>query len=138
MKSSRIMIAVAFAMFVLLASAVAQTGAIRFSVPFDFTVGKQTLAAGDYKVSISGSVLEVARVHGPGTAYVMTNKTGAGPNEDLTPRLIFHRYGDRHFLSQAWIGDGGHELYASVAELEYARAMKQDQMIVLAARIAGR
>jgi hypothetical protein len=130
------MISVVFALFVLLASAVAQTGAVRVTVPFAFTVGNQTLAAGDYKVSINGSLLQVARIDGPGTASVMTSYTGSGPNQDPNPRLVFHRYGKRHFLSQAWIGEvnGGHELFASSAELEYARTTKQDQAIVLASR----
>jgi len=136
MKSSRFMISVAFAAFVLLTSAFAQTGAVRVTVPFNFTVGQQTLAAGDYKVSINGSLLQVARIDGPGTASVMTNKTGGGPNDDSSPKLVFHRYGTRRFLSEAWIGEvnGGHELYATSAELEYARTTKQDKNIVLASR----
>ena len=136
MKSSRLMISVVFAAFVLVTSAFAQTGAIRVTVPFDFTVGRQTLAAGDYKVSISGSMLQVARIDGPGVAGVLTNYTGGGANQDLTPRLVFHCYGNRHFLSVAWIGEvkQGHELYAPAAELEYARTTKQEQTIVLASR----
>ena len=137
MKSSRVMIAVAFAAFVLLTSAFAQTGAIRVTVPFDFSVGKQTLAAGEYRVTINGtSLLNVARIDGPGVAIVSTNYTGGGPNQNLSPRLIFHTYGNRHFLSEAWIGEVniGHELFASSAELEYARTTKQDQTIVLASR----
>jgi hypothetical protein len=136
MKSSRLMISVAFALFVLVASAVAQTGAIRVTVPFNFTVGTQTLAAGDYKVSISGSLLQVARIDGPGGAIVSTNLTGGGANENASPRLVFHCYGTHRFLSIAWIGETnqGHELYASSAELEYAQTTKQDQKIVLASR----
>lgn len=123
-------------MFVLLASAVAQTGAVRANIPFAFTVGNQVLAAGDYKVSISGSLLQVARIDGPGAASVITNYTGSGPNQDSNPRLVFHRYGNRHFLSEAWIGEvnGRHELFTSSAEMEYARTAKQGQRIVLASR----
>ena len=106
MTSSRIMISVAFALFVLLTSAFAQTGAIRVTVPFDFTVGRQTLVAGDYRVSVNGtSLLQVARIDGPGVAIVSTNNTGGGPYQDVTPRLVFHCYGNRHFLSVAWIGE---------------------------------
>jgi len=134
------MVSVAFAAFVLLTSAFAQTGAIRVSVPFDFTVGRQTMAAGDYRVAISGSLLQVARIDGPGVSTVSTNYTGGSPNQDMTPRLIFHCYGNRHFLSVAWIGETnqGHELYASSAELEYARTTKQEQTIVLASRMPNR
>jgi hypothetical protein len=141
MKSSRLMISVAFAAFVLLTSAFAQTGAIRVTVPFDFNVGKQTLAAGDYRVTVNGtSMLQVARIDGQGSASVLTNYTGGGPSQDLTPRLVFHCYGNRHFLSAAWIGEVkmGHELFASSAELEYARTTKQEQTIVLASRMSNR
>jgi len=140
MKNTRFMVSVAFAALVLLTSAFAQTGAIRVTVPFDFTVGKQTLPTGNYRVAISGSQLQVARMDGPGVASVSTNYTGGGPNQDLTPRLVFHCYGNRHFLSVAWIGEVnmGHELFASAAELEYARTTKQEQTTVLAARLPGK
>ena len=140
MKNTRFMVSATFALFVLLTSAFAQTGAIRVSVPFDFTVGRQTMAAGDYRVAISGSLLQVARIDGPGVSTVSTNYTGGGANQDMTPRLVFHCYGNRHFLSVAWIGETnqGHELYASAAELEYARTTKQEQTIVLASRMPNR
>ena len=141
MKNTRFMVAAAFALFVLLTLAFAQTGAIRVSVPFDFTVGKQTLAAGEYRVTINGtSLLQVARINGPGVAIVSTNYTGGGPNQNLSPRLIFHSYGNRHFLSEAWIGEVnmGHELFASSLELEYARTTKQEQTIVLATRMPNK
>jgi hypothetical protein len=136
MKNARFLVSVVFAAFVLLTSAFAQTGAVRVTIPFDFTVGKQTLAAGDYKVSISGSLLQVARIGGPGVSIVSTNLTGGGANENVSPRLVFHCYGNRHFLSVAWIGEinQGHELYAPAAELEYARTAKQEQKTVLASR----
>jgi hypothetical protein len=136
MKNTRLMVSAVFALFVLLTPAFAQTAAIRVSVPFNFTVGKQTLAAGDYRVAISGSLLQVSRLDGPGVSTVSTNYTGGGANQDLTPRLVFHCYGNRHFLSVAWIGERnmGHELFASSAELEYARNTKQEQKIVLAKR----
>jgi hypothetical protein len=136
MKKTRFAVSVAFAAVFLLTSAFGQTGAIRVSVPFDFTVGKQTLPAGDYRVSINGSLLQVAHTDGPGVAMVSTNYTGGGANRDRTPRLLFHRYGNRHFLSVAWIGESNqaHELYASPAELEYARNTKQELKTVLASR----
>lgn len=87
MKSSRLTISIVIATFVPLTTAFAQTGAIRVSVPFNFTVGTQTLAAGDYAVSVSGSLLRLARVDGPGVAIASTNPTGGGPNQNLTPRL---------------------------------------------------
>jgi hypothetical protein len=136
MKSSRLTIAVAFVFFALLAPAVAETGALRATIPFDFTVGARTLPAGDYEVSISGSLLMVTRTDGPGTAMKLTTLIGGGWNEDVRPRLIFHCYGNHRFLSVAWMGGAnhGHDLQAPTAELEYARMTKQEQKIVLASR----
>jgi hypothetical protein len=41
MKNTRFVVSVAFAAVVLLTSAFAQTGAIRVSVPFDFTLRRE-------------------------------------------------------------------------------------------------
>lgn len=119
MKHSLLVIATAFAALVLVSSAAGQTGAIRATVPFDFIVGQQTLPAGDYKVALQGTTLLLTRLDGPGSAFVMYSLTGH--NRDASPRLLFHRYGNRSFLSEAWITGMGHELSKSSQELEYAR-----------------
>lgn len=135
MNSSKLMTSLVFAV-IAVASASAQTGAVRVDVPFSFTMGKQTLAAGTYKVAVNGSLLQVARMDGAGLATVSTNLTGEQTEQNTTPRLIFHRYNDHYFLSVVWIGEinQGHELYVAPAELEYARAIRQEQMVVLASK----
>ncbi len=134
MKNSRVL--AIFTLFVLLVPAVAQVGSARMNVPFDFTVGNQKLAAGDYTVAVNGSTLQVTAVDGSGAVHAITSYVGGGPNQDLTPRLIFHRYGNRRFLSQVWLGEinMGRELFASAAELEYARNTKQETVTVAASR----
>jgi hypothetical protein len=135
MKNTTFVVSVVFAAFVLLASAFAQTGAIRVTVPFDFTVGKQTLAAGEYSVTvIKPGMLQVQRVDGAGTADVLTTYIGGGPSQDRSPRLIFHSYNNHYFLSQIWIADvnPGHELFASASELQYARRGHQSQTTLVA------
>jgi hypothetical protein len=134
MKSSKVTISVVIALFVLLTSAFAQTGTVQANIPFAFTVGKQTLPAGEYRISISNSLLRVSPVDGHGAVYVGTYTIGGGPNEDKTSRLVFHRYGNRRFLSQAWIHTGGNALFVSAPEREYARNTKLEQAIVLASR----
>ncbi|MGH9496986.1 MAG: hypothetical protein ACRD3B_18460 [Candidatus Sulfotelmatobacter sp.] len=135
MKSSRITVSVAFGLFVLLTPAFAQTNAFKVTVPFQFAAGKQTLPAGEYMVKVnSPAVLQLSRLDGPGIAIIMTSSTGGGPNQDPRPRLVFHSYGDHHFLAQVWINDVniGHELSASGAELESARAGGQQKTTLLA------
>lgn len=133
MKNVRITLAAVFAIFVLLTSAVAQTGAIKATIPFDFTIAKQTFAAGEYKVAVQGTMLQWVRLDGAGSAFVQYNLSAH--KKDVSPRLIFHRYGNRSFLSQAWITGAGHELFASPKEIEYARTDKQEEVVVLASAL---
>jgi hypothetical protein len=130
------MFSVVFAMFVMLTPALAQTGAIRVSVPFAFTVGKQDLPPGDYRVAVSGPSLQVTRIDAFGVSSVLTNFTGGGPNENQSPRLVFRCYGSRRFLTQAWMGetDIGHEISTTSAELEFARNAPSDRTVIVAAR----
>jgi hypothetical protein len=128
MKTSRFIISILFASVVLLAQAGAQTGTIRVNVAFNFTVAHQTMPAGDYLMSVNGSLLRVANIDGSATAHAMTVYSGGGAAEDATPRLVFHQYGDRHFLSEVWIGliNQGYQLYASADEVQSARTTKQE------------
>ena len=128
MKTSRLIIPILLASFILLTQAVAQTGEARVNIPFKFSVANHTLPAGDYHVAVNGSVLQVKNIDGSSAAHAMTIYTGGGPNQDLTPRLVFHRYGEHRFLAEVWIGEVnmGHQLFASAGEIEYARTAKQE------------
>ena len=133
MKRSHLMIAVAFAVSILMASAVAQTGAVKANIPFDFTIAKQTLPAGEYLIKIQGTMLQLMPVDGPSS--VLVPRFTAAYKNNVTPRLVFHRYGTRSFLSQVWTSDTVHELLASPREIEYARTDKQEQVVVLASAL---
>ncbi len=133
MKNSKLLIATALALFVLLTPAFAQQWAVHATIPFDFAVGQQTLSAGEYRVSINGpSMLRVARINGPDVAGVMTSSTRGV--ENVSPKLVFHRYGKQYFLAEVWVGELslGHQLFATPAELEIARTTKQEGTTILA------
>ena len=130
MKRSHLTIAITFAITILMASAVAQTGAVKANIPFDFTIAKQTLPAGEYLIKIEGTMLQLVPVDGPSS--VLVPRFTAAYKNNVTPRLVFHRYGTRSFLSQVWTRDTVHELLASPREIEYARTDKQEQVVVLA------
>jgi len=133
MKRSHLAIAVVFALSILMTSAVAQTTHIKANIPFDFVVGKQTLPAGEYSITGQGMVLQLVRVDGPGSMFVQTYI--AGYKNNVIPRILFHRYGKRSFLSQIWTPDRAREVKASPREVEFARADKQEQVEVLASVI---
>jgi hypothetical protein len=135
MKNSKLMISVVAVVCALLTPALAQNWAVRATIPFDFTIGNQTLSAGEYRISINGpAMLRVARINGPEVAGVMTSSTRGV--ENVSPRLIFHRYGKQYFLAEVWVGELnlGHQLLASPAELEIARTTKQESTTILAAK----
>jgi hypothetical protein len=141
MKNTRFMLSTVAAMLFALTPAFAQSAGFKVEVPFQFTVGKANLAAGEYHVTVTKpGMLQIQRVDGPGTASVLTTYVGGGPSQNASPRLIFHNYGDHYFLAQVWIADVnvGHELFATASELEYARAGHQGQTVLLAKQQAGK
>jgi|ERR1700733_3865719 hypothetical protein len=105
---------------------VAQTIRVKADVPFAFIVNGSTLSAGQYTIQSFGSV--------DGKTLLLRN---ADKNENATvnsinvesrktaseTKLVFHRYGDRYFLSEVWVAGNelGRALPASHREQELAR-----------------
>ncbi len=137
MKSPRVLAIVSI--FVLLTPALAQMQIIKADVPFAFVVGKQTLPAGEYSLSLNGAgALRIEKINGSEVAGIV-----AAPmlgNGNATPRLLFHRYGSRHFLAEACMGElnVSHRLYTSAEELEYARTTQQETRTILASRVTAK
>ena len=97
----------------------AQTrGPIHVTVPFDFTAGSKSLAAGEYRVTEQAPhVLAIRSVNGRSAMVIMTN-TAQANNTPGMAKLTFNQYGDRYFLSQVSKGDLGWELPKSPVEKE--------------------
>ena len=79
------------------------------SIPFQFTIGNQTLPAGDYTIDSinqdSGkSALRFRSKDGRVTRLVIMNPTQRGLDPEKAS-LVFHRYGDSYFLAEVWAGD---------------------------------
>jgi len=78
---------------------------IRVSIPFDFTVGNQTLPAGDYTILHSDlnpqSVVWLQSPDGKFVAIVGTHQRYALDPSPST-QLIFQHSGSEYFLSQIW------------------------------------
>ena len=75
-------------------------------VPFAFAVDKSSMAAGHYSiVEISERTLQIRNDDTNASVMVLTlNKESS---KAMSPRLVFHKYGDRYFLAEAWSGGGG-------------------------------
>jgi hypothetical protein len=99
-----------------------QPGDFKLAAPFDFVAEKQTLPAGNYIVHRE-KVSNKLQICEDGVTCETVETTAVKPAEIPTcPKLVFNRYGDKHFLSQIWFPDGtGLQLPMCPLELEVAR-----------------
>jgi hypothetical protein len=105
----------------------AQTGSrIDVNIPFNFTAGESSLPAGSYSVKlISENMLLVRSTDGKKNVLLLARQSEPLRTEKPS-RIIFNRYGDRYFLSQAWVdGEGvGTHLNPSRAERQLVREFR--------------
>ena|SRR5688572_19915976 len=96
------------------------------TIPFDFTVGSKTMAAGDYILgSLTGdSEGLVVRSKDSGKSVVrLTNSIQPNARENRA-RLVFHRYGQRYFLAEVW--GAGDSNGRRVTESSEERAIRRE------------
>ena len=112
-------------------------------ISFDFIVGQKTLPAGEYTVEPnrrdSDNVWLIQSRDGHVSALFTTTSVRANETQE-TAKLVFHKYGDRYFLSQIWeTGDNdGRELRIPRRERELAKNAVERKTIVLAIDSPGR
>ena len=100
------MLVMALAFATAVVSANGQSRAAKASVPFDFIVGNETLASGNYAVdalTAGGECLRISNMSAKGSVARLTIPLN-GKSEHA--KLVFHRYGQRYFLAEVWT-DGG-------------------------------
>jgi hypothetical protein len=106
------------------------------NIPFDFIIGGQTLPAGEYEIRPtywSDSSVLMFRTNGA-AAHALTRieepKAGKGAN-----KLVFHRCGDKYFLSQVWGPDGkvARTLTKSKLEREMTASVGSPSVVMVAA-----
>jgi hypothetical protein len=113
------------------------------NIPFQFSIGNQSLPAGEYTLrSINGDVFNVVlRIQsrdGKNSAILVTDNV-EGKAQDRA-RLVFHRYGKQYFFAQAWVdGDSaGLQVRKSraerAAESELAAIKMANESVVVTAR----
>lgn len=137
MKNNLMLFAVALALLVTTAAS-AQTIQLKAEIPFGFIVNGATLPAGEYLVrseNEGGTVLLFSDLNGHHHNLMSTNSCRS-PKVAKKTKLVFHRYGDRYFLSQIWIAgrDSGRELPPSRREREVARDFSMQEVVLVAAR----
>jgi hypothetical protein len=108
------------ASFVLLAGvspAKAQDNLLVASVPFEFNVGETTLPPGTYRVSRVDGHTDVLLVRSARRGIFVFGYRDGSQDGNETPRLIFHRYADQHFLREIrFLGSLGMSLPETLEE----------------------
>jgi hypothetical protein len=109
--------------------------AMRITVPFDFYAGSQQLPAGEYTfemasgITQTGSLVTIRTQKGEGMCMLVTH-----PGQDATDsKLLFNRYGDKHFLSSVSIQ--GFKAGVKMQKLEQelrAQFQKQKDVVTIA------
>jgi hypothetical protein len=100
---------------------------INANVPFDFVAAEKTFPAGEYTLAPGGPqhTILIRSVDNKHVLFVITMDVQATRVQNDS-KLIFHRYGDRYFLSEVWAAasERGILLPEPVAERVLAKASK--------------
>jgi len=118
------------------ASAYAQTGVVKATVPFNFIVNKTELPAGKYRIQPMGITASAMAIESPDgkvvKAFLPIECTAS--QAPKTTKLVFHRYGAQYFLAQIWKtgNDRGQELPMSGLETEVAQDRPAQNVVVVA------
>ena len=114
----------------------AQTGAHKVvaNIPFEFTVGKATLPAGRYTVTVMNptsdrKILQIRQIEGRASAMVITNDVAGDTSENA--KLVFHRYGDRYYFAQSQMAGDSTRLAAVTTRSEQKQAVATTKKIVV-------
>ena len=137
MRKQTLIAAVLLGVFALAARPVQAQSSFRVNIPFAFVAGEAALPAGEYVVQppqIGGAkAITLQRVDGEGAAIVL-GMTVQGAADQSLPRLVFHRYDNRYFLSTMWTAGSsyGLQLGESRREVEIAKNETPQNVVLLA------
>lgn len=108
------------------------------TVPFPFTVGQTEMPAGNYIISsVSDSAIAIMGRE-KGTNVVGLVRSEQPKTNDGATKLVFHKYGDKYFLSQVARGFGGNVIQLPTskqekeAQIQYARQASHNEVAVAA------
>jgi hypothetical protein len=109
-------------------------GEIHATIPFDFSVGSKTFAAGDYSVQeVKDNIFAIRHGHSAILALVR-------PGEEVNTRpgvavLTFKRYGESYFLCSVANGAQSWELLTSSAEKREIAKRASPKVVAVAAAL---
>jgi hypothetical protein len=108
-------------------------GQIHINVPFDFTVGSKSFAAGEYNVrKATPQILHLQSADGHSAMLIPTTPVD-GTKIPGNAEFKFNRYGDRYFLAQVSSNSGGWRVPKSAVEKELIAKMAAPKPLVVVA-----
>jgi hypothetical protein len=113
--------------FLSLAGAGYAQQAIKATVPFEFSVGKNTFPAGEYRVvRVGATILQVEGSRNQPSIFVLTAPLTS--IKTFSPKLKFKVENGQHVLSQVWSdGATGYQLFVPKQRLTVAQNSPESQ-----------
>jgi hypothetical protein len=99
-------------------AAIAQESSpVKATIPFAFQIGRDRLPAGTYRIQSKSGDLILLRGPDNIDTFVLMHSAVSSSTSSME-KIVFHRYGDKYFLSQIWNAgnDTGFECPKSRAE----------------------
>src|SRR5215831_4397700 len=124
--------------FIAATQAVRAQEPVLVNIPFAFTAGEKALPAGEYRVQkqANGSLMLLIQLTDRSAVAFVPSIAAQGNAPQTQSKLVFHRYGNRYFLSKVWIAGylQGSELPQTQQEKEQAIARNEiaDQVTIVA------
>ena len=109
------------------------TPTMKVTVPFQFSIGRTTLSAGQYLITSADDRLLVQEATGRNVAVLVTRPYSNKLSEQKS-RVIFDCYFGECFLSQVWFEGAGRILPSSKHEVELASKGGGQQFALLGAK----
>ena len=114
-----------------------QSVLVKAHIPFNFSVTGATLPAGAYTIqslTADGMVLSIRDSDMKAQGMVLAIECESR-NDAKQTKLVFHRYGDRYFLTQVWVAGRnlGHRIPKSPRETEVAKDYTMPEVVLVAA-----
>ncbi len=126
---------ITFCAFIAVTSGFSQS-MIAIDIPFNFEAAGMSMPAGHYSVRHFPNPNWILLVSGDqrSVATVPIQESQA-PSAEENPKLVFHRYGDRYFLTQVWTTHDRqlHLCYKSSSERALAKAYQSPVEVAIMA-----
>ena len=105
------------ALLLLLSTGAFAQSSTQATVPFAFTAGNVQLPAGEYFIQqrSESNFISIADVKTGKVVFAFAPEQQLLPM-DAPTKLIFHRYGNQHFLAAFWTGSGSARVFSPNTE----------------------